>query len=85
MTGLQYPTIYRRLVAPSRGRANRIGSHRIGRFEDRQAGPEPEVDSWRDIISSEAVLGRLEALQEAGSRGSDVSMPGNASAIPGRT
>ena len=60
------PEIYRRLVAPSRGRADRIGSHRVGRFEDRQAGPEPEVDSWRDIISSEAVLGRLEAIKRPG-------------------
>ncbi len=60
------PEIYRRLVSPSRGRADRIGSYRVGRFEDCQTGPEPEVDSWRDVIASEAVLGRLEASKRPG-------------------
>jgi len=60
---------HRRLDAPGRSGADRLGLHRVGRLEDRQAGPEPEVDSWRDIISSEAVLGRLEALKRPGREG----------------
>lgn len=34
-------SIHRRFDASSRGRFDRIGSHRVGRLEDRQGGPEP--------------------------------------------